>query len=386
MNSVNSGQHVETDGEAEEELQSNGRILPVASTPNEQNPATRPTIVSNKEEDHQVPVRASDGGANTETVSLSRATESRVKYSSQESRASADVEDPLTHFPLYDLRKQNYPQPEAKSLPTAQQDGALHQVGPGHLRKRIHPMCDPHGQNRSNDEDEIEDQQSLQCRSSSSKWCSTCKKWCRTCPRRLRPPQWLTRGLMFLYRHLSAMTTYALFVLAVYSTILSIMPNVALPPICRRVAVPEDNQKQTVNGSTATISTTIAVESADLTEGPGYSLDPNYVEALECRRGAALSVIIYYAFGFVCGELMELLHLPGLLGAATADKPGPLEVGPEFGMLAGPASRRDLIGQQSGPNSQSFPSIGQMPVANGASRTRQNFQKVMTAYATYTKR
>ncbi|KER32061.1 hypothetical protein T265_01836 [Opisthorchis viverrini] len=39
--------------------------------------------------------------------------------------------------------------------------------------------------------------------------------------------------------------------------------------------------------------------------------------------------------------------------AATAEKPGPLEAGPEFGTLAGPASRRDLIGQQSGPNSQS---------------------------------
>ncbi|KER30837.1 hypothetical protein T265_02774 [Opisthorchis viverrini] len=38
-------------------------------------------------------------------------------------------------------------------------------------------------------------------------------------------------------------------------------------------------------------------------------------------------------------------------GAAMADKPGLHEVGPEFVMLAGPASRRDLIGQQSGPNS-----------------------------------
>ncbi|KER22494.1 hypothetical protein T265_14833, partial [Opisthorchis viverrini] len=69
------------------------------------------------------------------------------------------------------------------------------------------------------------------------------------------------------------------------------------------------------------------------------------------------------------------------LEAATAEKPGPLEVGPEFGTLAGPASRRDLIGQQSGPNSQSWPSIGQMPVAHGASRTRQKFRKVITPAA-----
>ncbi|KER29178.1 hypothetical protein T265_13419, partial [Opisthorchis viverrini] len=39
----------------------------------------------------------------------------------------------------------------------------------------------------------------------------------------------------------------------------------------------------------------------------------------------------------------------------------------------------------SGPNSQSRPSIGRMLVANGASRTRRNSQKFVSAYATHTK-
>ncbi|KER31744.1 hypothetical protein T265_02107 [Opisthorchis viverrini] len=40
-------------------------------------------------------------------------------------------------------------------------------------------------------------------------------------------------------------------------------------------------------------------------------------------------------------------------GAAMADKPGPHEIGQEFGTLAGPTPRRELTGRQSGPNSQS---------------------------------
>ncbi|KER28521.1 hypothetical protein T265_13562, partial [Opisthorchis viverrini] len=89
------------------------------------------------------------------------------------------------------------------------------------------------------------------------------------------------------------------------------------------------------------------------------------------------------------GQKQESTRIPlyhTSLGAATADKPDPHEVGPGFGTLAGPTSRRDLIGQQSGLNSHSRPSIGQMPIANGASRTRQNLQKVITAYVTYAKR
>ncbi|KER28760.1 hypothetical protein T265_04451 [Opisthorchis viverrini] len=40
-------------------------------------------------------------------------------------------------------------------------------------------------------------------------------------------------------------------------------------------------------------------------------------------------------------------------GAVTAEKPIPRIIGQEFGTLAGPASRRDLTGRKSGPNSQS---------------------------------
>ncbi|KER28577.1 hypothetical protein T265_04620 [Opisthorchis viverrini] len=61
-------------------------------------------------------------------------------------------------------------------------------------------------------------------------------------------------------------------------------------------------------------------------------------------------------------------------GAAAAEKSIPRQIGREFGTLVGPASSRDLIGRKSGPNSQSWPNIGLMPVANAASRMRQSFR------------
>ncbi|KER24950.1 hypothetical protein T265_07512 [Opisthorchis viverrini] len=70
------------------------------------------------------------------------------------------------------------------------------------------------------------------------------------------------------------------------------------------------------------------------------------------------------------------------LVAATAEKSIPQNIGQKFGMLVSQASSRELIGRNSGPNSQSQPSIGQMLVANGASQRRQNFQ-VVTACTKY---
>ncbi|KER28788.1 hypothetical protein T265_13518, partial [Opisthorchis viverrini] len=64
-------------------------------------------------------------------------------------------------------------------------------------------------------------------------------------------------------------------------------------------------------------------------------------------------------------------------GGAAAEKPIPLKIGRKFGTLVGPTPSRDLIGRRSGS------SIGRIPVANAASRTRQNFRKVFTAYAIY---
>ncbi|GAA56713.1 hypothetical protein CLF_111402 [Clonorchis sinensis] len=48
-----------------------------------------------------------------------------------------------------------------------------------------------------------------------------------------------------------------------------------------------------------------------------------------------------------------------------------------IGQKIGPLARRALIGRMSEPNSQKRYSISQMPVANGASRRRQNFQNVV---------
>ncbi|KER27444.1 hypothetical protein T265_05486 [Opisthorchis viverrini] len=71
--------------------------------------------------------------------------------------------------------------------------------------------------------------------------------------------------------------------------------------------------------------------------------------------------------------------------SVAAEESIPHNIGKEFGTLAGPASSRDLIGRNSGTNNHPVPIIGRTPLANGASRTRQNFQKAIATYAIYMK-
>ncbi|GAA47759.1 hypothetical protein CLF_100769 [Clonorchis sinensis] len=68
-------------------------------------------------------------------------------------------------------------------------------------------------------------------------------------------------------------------------------------------------------------------------------------------------------------------------GAATTEKPIPCKIGQKFGTFTDLASFRALTGRKSGSNSQSWPSIVRMTVVDGASRRRQNFQKVVGAHA-----
>ncbi|KAG5452173.1 hypothetical protein CSKR_111494 [Clonorchis sinensis] len=69
-------------------------------------------------------------------------------------------------------------------------------------------------------------------------------------------------------------------------------------------------------------------------------------------------------------------------GAASAERPIPHKIGRKFGSASSP----DLIGRKTEPNRRSCPSIGRMPVANVASRTCQNFRKLVAAYSMYMKR
>ncbi|CAL8089022.1 unnamed protein product [Calicophoron daubneyi] len=130
----------------------------------------------------------------------------------------------------------------------------------------------------------------------------------------IRLPTWLTNALLLIYRCVGGAMTYALLFLVVYTTILSVNPSIALPPVCRRIIMPDITVQRPDNTSTLstpTVSTTIATTT---TTTQATSLPFGYMSALQCRRGEALSVILYYSVGFMIGEIMELLRLPGLLG------------------------------------------------------------------------
>ncbi|CAH8826819.1 unnamed protein product [Trichobilharzia szidati] len=126
-----------------------------------------------------------------------------------------------------------------------------------------------------------------------------CRLKCKACLKRIRLPPWLARPLLKIYTHTSGVLTYALFLLAIYACIISVKKSVAIPPECRLVSVLKQLDSSSIknhNNDTNNVSGNVREN------------------ALECRNGEALSVLIFYGFGFLCGEIMELLHLPGLLG------------------------------------------------------------------------
>ncbi|CAH8438531.1 unnamed protein product [Schistosoma margrebowiei] len=120
---------------------------------------------------------------------------------------------------------------------------------------------------------------------------------CKLCLKHIRLPIWLSKLLLWIYTHLSSIFTYGLFLLAIYACIISIKPNIALPPQCRFISIIKRIDQLTNNSM----------------NDNQYSGN-KYEKALECRHGEALSILIFYGFGFMFGEIMELLHLPGLLG------------------------------------------------------------------------
>lgn len=122
---------------------------------------------------------------------------------------------------------------------------------------------------------------------------------CKACIKRIHIPSWLEKPLLWFYRKTSGVITYVLFLIAIYTTILALKPSIALPPQCRKIAVPNsptsgknDTQNQLIDPYTGI----------------------QYTIGLECQSGEALTIMIFYGFGFLFGEIMELMHLPGLLG------------------------------------------------------------------------
>ncbi|RTG84182.1 uncharacterized protein DC041_0008171 [Schistosoma bovis] len=120
---------------------------------------------------------------------------------------------------------------------------------------------------------------------------------CKLCLKHIKLPIWLSKLLLWIYTHLSSIFTYGLFLLAIYACIISIKPSIALPPQCRFISIIKRIDQLTNN-------------SMNDNQFSGNKFE----KALECRHGEALSILIFYGFGFMFGEIMELLHLPGLLG------------------------------------------------------------------------
>ncbi|CAL8104960.1 unnamed protein product [Calicophoron daubneyi] len=111
-------------------------------------------------------------------------------------------------------------------------------------------------------------------------------------------------AILSTYRGTGGVIAYVLLFFAVYTTSFSLNPSIALLPRCRRIIFP-DASTQTHNKTNPNVSMTTAEQ---------HSLPSGYKSAFQCQNGEALSVIIYYCVGFVLGELVETLRLPGLLG------------------------------------------------------------------------
>ncbi|CAH8437783.1 unnamed protein product [Schistosoma rodhaini] len=129
------------------------------------------------------------------------------------------------------------------------------------------------------------------------KYHETFKNQCKTYLKRIKLPSWLSRPLLWIYTHLSGVFTYGLFLLAIYACIISVKASIALPPQCRLISV---MKRIDISSNTS--------------ENDTQSSESKFEKALECRHGEALSILIFYGFGFMFGEIMEFLHLPGLLG------------------------------------------------------------------------
>nr|CAH8824352.1 unnamed protein product [Trichobilharzia regenti] len=131
-----------------------------------------------------------------------------------------------------------------------------------------------------------------------------CRIKCKACLKRIRLPPWLAKPLLKVYTHTSGVFTYALFLLAIYACIISVKRSVALPPECRLVSVIKQSDSSSIEKNNNHNDTNNDVKVSGI----------DRENALECRNGEALSILIFYGFGFLCGEIMEVLHLPGLLG------------------------------------------------------------------------
>lgn len=93
------------------------------------------------------------------------------------------------------------------------------------------------------------------------------------------PPRCLQRCCSWIYRKCGAVAAYGFFFLLIYALLWVFTGDMAVTPKCFAYVAVNSTQKAAV-----------------------------------CYGGTTLDIIIFYAISFTCGQLVELIRLPGLLG------------------------------------------------------------------------
>lgn len=105
------------------------------------------------------------------------------------------------------------------------------------------------------------------------------KRSCNRCT----PPHWLRHASSWIYRHVGGVAAYIVFFLLIYTLLWIFTGEEALPPRCYAYEKSENGTAKTE-------------------------------EVAVCYGGTTLGIVIFYAFAFTMGQLVEFVRLPGLLG------------------------------------------------------------------------
>ncbi|KAL5105166.1 Sodium/hydrogen exchanger 9B2 [Taenia crassiceps] len=100
---------------------------------------------------------------------------------------------------------------------------------------------------------------------------------------RCTPPHWLRHASSWTYRHVGGVAAYIVFFLLIYTLLWIFTGEEALPPRCYAYQKLEEGNTKTE-------------------------------EVAVCYGGTTLGIVIFYAFAFTMGQLVEFVRLPGLLG------------------------------------------------------------------------
>ncbi|KAL5971676.1 hypothetical protein TSMEX_000598 [Taenia solium] len=103
------------------------------------------------------------------------------------------------------------------------------------------------------------------------------------------PPHWLRHASSWTYRHVGGVASYIVYFLLIYTLLWIFTGEEALPPRCYAYQKSEDGNAK-----------------------------PE--EVAVCYGGTTLGIVIFYAFAFTMGQLVEFVRLPGLLARQNCVK------------------------------------------------------------------